>query len=53
MWGLPDAAKDAIMAELEGKFGFLYEQLRVTGTSEVVAQHVAGPLIVPARPAGF
>ncbi|MCU0610864.1 MAG: class II fructose-bisphosphate aldolase [Candidatus Eisenbacteria bacterium] len=53
MWSLPAEAMGPIMAELEGKFSFLFEQLRVAGSSEAVARHVASPIVVPERPRGL
>ncbi|MBN1422995.1 class II fructose-bisphosphate aldolase [Candidatus Fermentibacteria bacterium] len=53
MWSLPDEVNRVIMAELEAKFGFLYAQLRVNGSSEAVAKHVVCPLVMPPRPAGL
>ncbi len=43
LWELP--AKDEILADQERKLVFLFEQLRVGGTQELVARHVQ----VPAR----
>jgi len=40
MWDLPASVRDAIAADLERTFAFLFEQLRVTGTRELVARHV-------------
>ncbi len=44
-WDLPSDVKQGIMKELDGKFGFLFEKLRVTNTADVVAKTVK-PVIV-------
>lgn len=40
LWDLPPDVKSQIMAHLEERFGFLYEQLRVVDTRGMVAKHV-------------
>ena len=44
-WDLPEDVKQGIMKELEGKFGFLFEKLRVRNTADIVAQTVK-PVVV-------
>jgi fructose/tagatose bisphosphate aldolase len=39
-WDLPSVTKTMIMTELEDKFAFLFEKLRVTNTAELVAKAV-------------
>jgi fructose/tagatose bisphosphate aldolase len=39
-WDLPDEVKGPIMKELEDKFGFLFEKLRVANTADIVARTV-------------
>jgi len=50
MWDLPAGVRDAIAADLERTFAFLFEQLRVTGTRELVARHVRAPAMHRAEP---
>ncbi len=42
-WSLPQDARRAIGASLEKQFSFLFEQLGIGGTAEVVAQFVHAP----------
>lgn len=44
-WSLPQAARDAIAADLEKTFAFLFEQLKVKGTAGLVRTYAAGPLL--------
>ncbi len=44
-WDLPEDVKQGIMKELEDKFGFLFEKLRVRNTADIVAQTVK-PVVV-------
>lgn len=39
-WDLPAGVRGPIMKELEDKFGFLFEKLRVSDTAEIVARTV-------------
>ena len=39
-WDLPAEVRDAIAADLERTFGFLFDQLKVGGTAPLVARHV-------------
>jgi fructose/tagatose bisphosphate aldolase len=39
-WDLPADVRALIMKELEDKFGFLFDKLRVSGTAEIVAKTV-------------
>jgi fructose/tagatose bisphosphate aldolase len=43
-WDLPAAARDAIAADLERTFDFLFEQLNVNGTADVVRRFVHAPV---------
>ena len=44
-WDLPAEVREAIAADLERTFGFLFDQLKVGGTAELVQKHVrARPL---------
>ena len=40
LWDLPEDHKKKVMGHLEDRFGFLYEQLKVTNTKAIVAKHV-------------
>jgi hypothetical protein len=40
LWTMPDAARAAIRATLQQQFAFLFDQLRVGDTMDVVRQHV-------------
>ncbi|HEC34522.1 MAG TPA: aldolase [Chloroflexi bacterium] len=44
-WTLPEEVREAIGRDLEAQFGFLFEQLGVTGTTGMVATHVRPPEI--------
>jgi fructose/tagatose bisphosphate aldolase len=44
-WDLPEAVKGPIMAELEKKFGLLFEKLKVENTQEIVGRTVKPALI--------
>ncbi|MFQ5457443.1 MAG: class II fructose-bisphosphate aldolase [Myxococcota bacterium] len=46
MWSLPAETRNAIAADLEAKFEFLYKQLGVPKTRELVDKHVK-PVAVP------
>ncbi|PYP42940.1 MAG: aldolase, partial [Gemmatimonadetes bacterium] len=50
MWDLPADVRDAIAADLEKTFAFLFEQLRVTGTRAVADRYVQPPLQSHAQP---
>lgn len=39
--GLADSLRDAITAEIEAKFEFLFKQLKVINTKELVVQHIS------------
>jgi fructose-bisphosphate aldolase, class II len=43
MWDLPADAKATLAAVYDAKFGFLFEQLAVGGTTSMVAEHVRCP----------
>ncbi|MBM3295419.1 MAG: class II fructose-bisphosphate aldolase [Candidatus Aminicenantes bacterium] len=51
-WDLPEEARAAIGADLEKQFGFLFDQLGVGGTAELVKTFVEAPVIHRPRPAG-
>jgi fructose/tagatose bisphosphate aldolase len=53
LWSLPEDTMNAITLALEEKFGFLYEQLNVSKTSEVVAKYVTSPLVLLPVPEGL
>jgi fructose/tagatose bisphosphate aldolase len=44
-WDLPSDVKQGIMKELEVKFGFLFEKLRVSNTVDIVAKTI-NPVVV-------
>ncbi len=43
-WGLPDDVRSAIAADLESTFAFLFAQLNVNGTAELVRRTVEAPI---------
>jgi hypothetical protein len=43
IWSLPPAARQAIAAELEKTFGFLFDQLKVGGTASLVRRYIQAP----------
>lgn len=49
IWNLPNEAKDRIREELEAKFRFLFKQLRVAGTKELVSETIT-PIEIPLIP---
>lgn len=51
-WALPQAARDAIGASLEKQMTFLFEQLAIQGSAEMVAQFVHAPEIHQPAPVG-
>ncbi len=46
MWQLPNEVRDEICAELEGKFAFLFEKLKVKGTRPLLDRFIK-PIDVP------
>src|SRR5437899_340055 len=50
LWDLPADVRDAIGADLEKAFAFLFEQLRVTGTRAATDRYVKPPLQSHAQP---
>lgn len=50
IWDLPETVRSKIAADLEKAFGFLFEQLRVVNTADVVAKHITPPTIRHAEP---
>ncbi|MBL8976810.1 MAG: class II fructose-bisphosphate aldolase [Gemmatimonadetes bacterium] len=43
LWSLPAGIREAIGADLEKTFGFLFDQLKVQGTAALVAKYVQAP----------
>lgn len=52
LWGLPENVRAAIREDLEKKFGFYFDQLQVTDTSELVRKYVP-PVGVEKKAADF
>ena len=44
LWGLPEAERAAIAADLERTFAFLFEQLNVNGTADLVDRFIQAPM---------
>ena len=44
LWSLPDDVRSAIAADLESTFAFLFAQLNVNGTAELVSRTVEAPI---------
>src|SRR5688572_29637412 len=44
LWGLPDPVRSAISADLERTFAFLFEQLNVNGTADLVDRFIQAPM---------
>ena len=42
-WDLPETVRNAIAADLERTFGFLFDQLNVNGTAELIPRFVRAP----------
>ena len=51
LWDLPEDVRSSIAADLEHRFGFLFEQLKVTNTAATVAQFVQPTAIRHSAPA--
>jgi len=51
-WSLPKEARTEIGADLENKFRYLFEQLGMARTRDIVDRFVKAPEIHPLRPAG-
>ena len=49
-WDLPEGVKEKIMAELEKKFRFLFEQLNVYGTKKYVDKYIEPVKVYKKRP---
>jgi fructose-bisphosphate aldolase class II len=43
-WSLPDDVRAAIATDLEATFAFLFAQLNVNGTADLIRRHVQAPL---------
>src|SRR5207237_8963735 len=50
LWDLPASVREAVAADLEKTFAFLFEQLRVTNTRAIVDRFVRPPLQSHAEP---
>jgi hypothetical protein len=50
LWELPESVLAQIRATLQEKFTFLFRQLAVGGTADVVAQHVSAPAVARSGP---
>jgi hypothetical protein len=44
LWGLPEEVRAAIAADLERTFAFLFEQLNVNGTADLVDRFIQAPM---------
>jgi fructose-bisphosphate aldolase, class II len=44
LWSLPEGVRSAIAADLESTFTFLFAQLKVNGTADLVRRHIKAPL---------
>ena len=44
LWSLPEDVRGAIAADLERTFAFLFEQLNVNGTADLVDRFVQAPM---------
>ncbi len=44
LWSLPQQVRDAISADLERTFAFLFEQLNVNGTADLVDRFIQAPM---------
>jgi fructose-bisphosphate aldolase, class II len=44
LWSLPEGVRAAIAADLESTFAFLFAQLQVNGTADLVRRHIKAPL---------
>ncbi len=45
LWNLPQDVRETVSRELEEQFGFLFEQLGVTDTADLVARYIRAPEI--------
>jgi len=50
LWDLPAAIKEQVCADLEARFGFLFDQLNIRDTAGLVARYVKAPLLRHAAP---
>lgn len=53
LWDLPEENRAAIRATLKEKFAFLFRQLRVENTREIVASHVVAPALKRSGPSAL
>jgi len=44
LWDLPESTRDAISADLERTFAFLFQQLNVNGTADLVDRFIQAPM---------
>lgn len=45
MWGLPQDIRQQVSADLQKTFAFLFEQLGVTGTADLVRRFITAPVV--------
>jgi fructose-bisphosphate aldolase class II len=50
LWDLPAEIKAQVCADLEQRFGFLFDQLNIGGTATLVARYVNAPVLRHAAP---
>jgi fructose-bisphosphate aldolase class II len=53
LWDMPEANRSEIRAALQEQFAFLFRQLAVTGTQDMVRRHVSPPPIRRAGPSAL
>lgn len=53
LWNIPEENRAAIRETLKSKFAFLFRQLRVDNTREIVAQYVAPPAFTRSGPSAL
>ena len=44
LWDLPESTRQAISADLERTFAFLFQQLNVNGTADLVDRFIQAPM---------
>ena len=50
LWDLPPDIKQPVCADLEARFGFLFDQLNIADTAALVSRHVKAPVLRHAAP---
>jgi len=50
MWHMPTDVLASISADLEARFGFLFDQLKINGTADAVARYVKAPVMRHSAP---